>query len=97
MASNTIFIGDKGTEINIDVGVDTTLILSSKIYAKSPTGEVKEWNTSISGVSSIKYIITDNDITESGDWILQPYIVLSDWSGFGTKVRMQVSNNITNI
>lgn len=90
--ADTIFVGDKGTEIVLDTSEDITLATSVSIRVVKPDATVVSWTGSIYSTTKVRYVsdLTTSDFDQQGEWVLQAYVVLPDWSGYGEKVELQV-------
>jgi hypothetical protein len=86
----TVFVGDTGTEIILDCGVDVSTATVRKIRAKRPDGHIKEWVATANSVMSIKYVLVDGDISVEGEWQLQAYIEMPGWKGRGAWATLKV-------
>lgn len=89
----TIFVGDIGTELVLDCGVDISTATVRRIMAKDPRGVVHTWEGIAEGTTSIKYTVLSGDIDLTGAWKVQAYIEMPTWKGHGT----QSSFNVTRI
>lgn len=78
----TIFVGDTGTEIILDCGVDVSSATVRKIIVRKAGAKV-EWVASPSGVNAIKYVTQAGDIDRPGTWSFQAYIEMPGWKGLG--------------
>lgn len=87
---NTVFVGDTGTEIILDCGVDISTATVRKIRAKRPDGHVKEWVASVSGTTAVSYTTVDGDLSLEGAWSLQAYVEMPGWKGRGAWATLQV-------
>lgn len=86
----TLFIGDTGTEIVLDCGIDVSSATARKIIARKPSGTRVEWTAAAEGSTSIKYVTQADDLNVAGEWALQAHIEMPDWIGSGDVVRLQV-------
>jgi hypothetical protein len=78
-----IFIGDIGTKIILDVGLDISEATVRKIKYSKPDGGVGDWPAAQETVMSISYITQAGDISISGRWKLQAYIETLTWKRHG--------------
>jgi len=86
-----LFVGDVGTEIILDCGVDITAATIMKIIARTPvTGQRVEWVATLEGATSIKYTTSAGDISVEGILQVQAYIEMPTWKGYGNKVNVTV-------
>lgn len=81
------FVGDVGTDIIIDLQEDISSATDYKIFYKKPSGAVGSWikdNLTIINSTMLRYTtLSDEDLDESGEWIFNPWVVLSggEWTG----------------
>jgi len=90
----TIFVGDIGTEIELDCGQDVSLAAVRKIFALKPDQTVAEWVAVQSGSNSILYVTVAGDIDQVGRHYLQSYLEISGWKGRGEVVILDVSPRV---
>lgn len=86
-----IFVGDIGTELLLDCGVNITTATLVKVLAKPPRGSIKSWVGTINGTTNVKYLLQNGDINIPGIWHLQVYIEMPGWKGRGEWVELKVS------
>jgi len=95
MSSNYVFVGDVGTVLLFDVGIDTADIISAKIYYQKPDSTSGYWDaTLVASSTQIKYIIQSGDFNIAGTYTFQPWLELADWSGYGTTSTLKVYDHI---
>lgn len=87
-----VFVGDVGTEILLDTGVDISAATVAKIKVKKPTGAALDWTATISGTRSVRYVIQTGDLDVAGRWKLQAYVEMPGWKGRGDWVCLQVAD-----
>jgi len=93
MAANEIFVGDVGTELRFDIGVESADVTLAKIKVLKPDKTTVEWNAVIGpGDTEISYIVTVGDFDMSGTYKFQPYVELPSWKGHGTISQISVKN-----
>ena len=80
---NTVFVGDEGTELILDCGVNISTATVRKIVAKRPGGSKAEWSAVASGTDAIKYVVQTGDLNVAGNWELQAYVEMPGWKGRG--------------
>jgi len=89
-----VYIGDNGTELILDTNEDMTNSITRTIKVRKGDGTITEWtNCSFSALepTQIKYVITSDDLSCSGIYKVQAYIVLNTgWSGLGETAEFQV-------
>jgi hypothetical protein len=88
-----IYVGDKGTEIILDTGIDLTTATLVKILAIKPSQTTALWTATVYDTTKIKYTTSqadEGDWTETGTWKLQAYVELPVWKGHGETVQVTV-------
>lgn len=86
----TMFVGDEGTEIILNCGVDVTATTVRRIIARKPGGAKVVWEAMLEGTTSIKYVAQAADLT-AGRWEFQAYVEMPGWKGFGEIAEHTVS------
>jgi len=82
---NTLYVGDVGTKLIIDIGISADDVTEAKIIVKKPNGSIVEWNAlPISGTQTVEYIIQNGDLDLAGKYTIQVYIDTGSWQGHGT-------------
>lgn len=89
-----VFLGDTGTEIVLDCGVNVTTATVRKIVARKQNGVKVTWLASLDGTNAIKYTTTEFDLDVAGTWYLQAYVEMPNWKGYGGKAMLTVSKPI---
>lgn len=84
------YIGEIGTEILVDTGVDITGATDTKIQCKKPDGTIVAWTATISGTTKLKYTIISGDFNQSGTYTLQASLILTGWTGRGETATFDV-------
>ncbi len=86
-----VYVGDVGTEVSLNCGVDISTATVRKILVQKPnTTAVVEWSAMADGANSIRYLTTTGDLDVAGTYHLQPYVELPGWSGKGETVELFV-------
>lgn len=86
-----IFVGDIGTKLKFDIGVDISNVISAKIYYRKPDGTTGSWTVSLEAPTYVYYITQNGDIDTAGTWKFQVYVELaSGWKGRGETVTIEV-------
>lgn len=95
----SVHVGDIGTAITVDLGVDISSATELKFVLMRPTSTnrimVKEPTSSDD--TSVTYRTVDGDITVSGDYSVQIYYEDSAWSGYSTVVSFPVETRIYDV
>lgn len=86
-----LFVGDVGTEIILDCGVDITSASVVKILVRKPgVPGVSEWVGTIEGTTQVKYTTKAGDLNAAGLYLLQAHVTMPTWSGKGETATLQV-------
>ena len=92
-----IFKGDIGTKIILNTNTDLATGSVFKIYYRKPDGTTGSWTAQKeSDNKSISYttqVVSDLDI--AGTWVIQSYVEISGWKGYGVSVNMIVGTPVT--
>jgi hypothetical protein len=87
----SVFIGDTGIEIILDVGTNIAASSSRKIKYRKPSGDSGSWTAIQKTSTSIAYTTTaTTDLNEVGRWLLQAYVVTPSWTLSGKIARLNV-------
>lgn len=92
-----IFKGDIGTKIILNTGSDLSTGTLFKIYYRKPDGTTGFWTAQKeSDNTSISYTtLSSSDLDVVGTWVLQSYVEISGWKGFGVSVNLIVGTPVT--
>lgn len=90
-----VYLGDIGTEIVIDCGIDLTQSTAVTIVALRPDGTKVDWSSAVYQSTFVRYVTQAGDLSIPGLWQLQPKIESPTWSGSGSVVEMTVMPVIT--
>lgn len=88
---STVFVGDVGTVITLDCGINISTATLVKIRAKKPDLSVVEWAATVEGTNSITHTITVGELNVPGVWLLQSYVEMPEWRGRGEWVSLTVA------
>ncbi len=87
---NKIYVGDIGTVITLDTNESITSATTTDIKVKKGDGTIATWTGSLSGSDSVTYTTVDGDLSCSGIYKAQAYVVMTGWSGLGETVEFRV-------
>lgn len=87
---NKIYVGDIGTVITLDTNETISNATTTDIKVKKGDGTVTTWSGSLSGTDSVEYTVIDGDLSCSGVYKIQAYVVMPDWSGLGETAEFTV-------
>lgn len=85
-----IILGDVGTEIILDCGVDVSSATERAIVVKKPNGAEVVWTAEPATATSIRYFLAEGDIDMAGRWQLQARITMPGWQGHGDAATFNV-------
>ena len=88
--TNKVYVGDIGTVITLDTNETISSATTTDIKVRKGDGTIVTWAGTLSGSDSVEYIIVDGDLSCSGIYKLQAYIVMSGWSGSGETTEFRV-------
>jgi len=89
-----IFVGDTGTKIILDVGLDISAATVRKIKYLTPDGVLEEWAANQETTTSISFITIADSLNVAGKWKLQAYIETASWKRHGEIATMTVSKTL---
>lgn len=90
MSEEEVFVGDVGTQITLDCGIDVSSATVRKILVKRPNGSRAEWVAVASGGNAIAYTTQAADLNMAGVWELQAYVEMPAWRGRGGWAKLKV-------
>ena len=88
--ADKIYVGDIGTVIDVDCNETITGATGQKLIVKKPNGTTVEWTATIQGTDTLRHITIANDLDVAGEYLIQPYLTLSGWTGRGKTARFKV-------
>jgi hypothetical protein len=77
------YVGDTGTLITLDCGVDVSAATGRSILARKPDGTQVTWTAQASGTNSIAFATLVGSLDQAGKWRLQAQVVMPSgtWKG----------------
>lgn len=87
---NSMFVGDTGTELVLNCGVDISSATVRKVRARKPGGQTLEWTAGQHSATEIVYTLQAGDLNVSGLWKFQAYIEMPGWKGRGEWAEVMV-------
>ena len=82
--ANKPYIGDIGTIIEIDMGEDISFASLVELHVKkSGSGALAKWVGTIYNNNFIRYTTIEGDFDQSGVYLINPYIEIGSWKGYG--------------
>ena len=91
MTIDRVYVGEVGKIIDIDMGVDISLASAYELRVRKPDGSEVIWAPAIlSGGQILEYVTETGDLDIAGDWIIQPWLEIGIWIGYGDPVNLTV-------
>jgi len=95
MEENIVYVGDTGTKLLFDIGIDSNEVKEAYLRVKNPNNEIVTWVASpVPNSTEIEYILKAQDLSVPGSWVIQPHITLASWSGYASKVTLDVNSPV---
>jgi hypothetical protein len=82
-------IGTVGLEIILEAPVDVSDAVTARIEALKPDGSRVTWTASVTG-QTIRYTTQADDLDIAGDWLLEPWLDRTTWTGYLAPATMTV-------
>ena len=57
---------------------------------KKPDGSKVTWTATVSGTTHLTYTTASGDFNLGGDYILQSYLTIDGWTGYGTAIKFTI-------
>jgi hypothetical protein len=89
---NTIYVGDEGTELLLDCGVNISTATLVRVHAKGPKGNKKQWTAAVNGTTHVKRVVALGDFDVPGTWHVQAYVEMPGWKGRGEWAQVKVAD-----
>ena len=90
----TVFVGDVGTEISLDCGVDVSTATIRNIVVRKANGSKITWGAVADGTNAIKHVTILGDLDAPGAWKLQAYVEMPTWKGSGEVALLVIGRPI---
>jgi len=88
------YVGDVGTEIILDCGMDITGATGIHIHVRKPDGSVEAWDAAVWTIDGapnyVKYTTQAGDFDVAGEYRVQAGLTLSGWTGRGETATFDV-------
>ncbi len=88
--ANKSYVGDIGTIIEVDMGTDISHASLVELHVKKPGGSSVEWTGAVYDTNYIRYSTVDGDFSLPGLYLVNPYIEIGNWKGYGETVSFRV-------
>ena len=87
---DAVYVGDVGTVITVDCGVDVSSASSLALAVRTPLGNETTWPATLASATTISYTTLAGDLSEAGTYLLQAKIDMGSWSGLGATAKLVV-------
>jgi hypothetical protein len=87
---NKAYVGDVGTILDFDMGIDLSGITNHKLLVKKPDGSVSDWSTAVCDVRKLRHVSLVGDFNMPGAYYINPFGTIGDWTGVGDTVILNV-------
>jgi len=85
-----------GAIVQLNTGIDLTLVTTVQINVLQPNGSTAIWPGTIASIGGFNYYVQyttmAGDLSQAGTYVVQPYVVFSNWSGLGEVATFTVYN-----
>lgn len=92
--ANKIYVGDIGTAIVLNLGVDLTDAVSPELHVQKPDGSVVTWLGSVYTMNSlrnfVRYVTVKDDLNLPGKYKVQGHVTIGGWTGHSETVTFTV-------
>ena len=88
------YVGETGTQVIVDCGVDLTASTVQKLKVKLPDGTLAEWSATVYTIDNapnyLLHITSSSDFGDDGTYEIQSYIEIGGWKGVGETAFLQI-------
>lgn len=88
--SDKSYVGDIGTILEVDCGVDISASTTHNLMVQKPDLTTVELVGVIHNVNFIRYTTIDGDLDQAGVYRIQSKIVISAWEGLGETAKLRI-------
>jgi len=88
--SEKIYVDAVNVEIRIVMNEDVSLATTARLDVRKPSGTVVQWFADVVESSVLRYITQVGDLDEAGVYYVQPYLIIGDWSDYGTPANFKI-------
>jgi hypothetical protein len=89
-----VFVGDVGTIIQLETGVDlssaTTVTIRVKKKGEKHQISVEEWTGTVASTTKVRHVSAAGDFDVAGTYLLQAHVLMPSWEGYGGIVELPV-------
>jgi hypothetical protein len=90
MTTDKIYVGDIGTEIVLDLGINVSGASTLNMKVKKPSGVVVTWTAVVDGGTLIKHVCEAGDLDRAGIYLIQAFVAIGGFSGHSVTVEVPV-------
>ena len=84
------YVGDVGTDIIVDCGVDITGATDTTMKVKKPDGTTVSWTATVYNSNYLKFTTIADSFDQAGVWKLQSSLTLGGWTGLGETAEFTI-------
>ena len=88
--SDKPYVGDIGTDVIDDCGVEITGATPTVLKVEKPDGTFHDWSATIHQSNYLKHTTVSGDFDQAGIYKVQVSLTLGGWSGLGETDSFQV-------
>lgn len=85
-----LYIGDIGTSILVEVGIDLTAATGHSISVLKPNKKRVTWASTMEGTTALKYIVQAGDLDIAGIYSLQAFVEIGGGRWHGQTATFEV-------
>ena len=86
------YVGEIGTSIILDCGINIVGASEISIKVKKPDGALSSWDASIYGSQKMVHISEEDDFDQNGRYFLQASLKIGTWEGRGETAQFEIYN-----
>lgn len=87
MVTGKHYINEVGGVVIVNTEIDISNATTHQLKVKKPDGTLVTWDSELYTVDGettrLRYVTFAGDLDQPGKYLIQPYIVLPTWSGYG--------------
>ncbi len=86
-------LGDIGTTLIVNCGEDLSSATTMQLYIRKPDGTEVIKDATIYNSTYLRYATVSGDLDQSGNYLLQSYVITPSWTGKGNTASFVVKGN----
>lgn len=88
--TDKVYIGDTGTAVELDTGVDLSGATVTEIAVQKPDGSAATWAASVTGSTKLRYVSLAATFDQAGTWRVQAKVTLPSGAWRGETAEFKV-------